>query len=217
MPQNPAERPAAVIPETPKALSGIFRGGASAKIPCLRSGIACRSAHGMTDGERSTGSPGYTFPLMLVILAAMAFGASRLELAESYRLRRDKEEELLFRGQAYMQAIKAYHQQNQQYPRRLGDLAGDQPGKGHHIRQLYKDPMTGRDFKPILKPDGTIIGVVSASRDAPFRKVDFEKELKAFEKAKSYADWKFLAEPEQARETAEASGQNLLPVTMSPF
>jgi len=35
---------------------------------------------------RLAGSPGYTFPLMLIIVPVMGYGASRLELAESYRL-----------------------------------------------------------------------------------------------------------------------------------
>jgi hypothetical protein len=37
--------------------------------------------------------------------------------------------------------------------------------------------MTGGDFKLILGSEGAIIGVVSASKDAPFKKVDFDKEL----------------------------------------
>lgn len=141
---------------------------------------------------RPAGSLGYTFPLMLIIVAAMALGATRLELAQSYRVKRDKEEELLFRGHAYMRAIKAYYSKNNRYPRELKDLANDRDSsKPRFIRQLYKDPMTGRDFKPILGPEHVITGVVSASKDVPFRKVDFDKELVGFEKARTYADWKF--------------------------
>lgn len=143
---------------------------------------------------RPAGSPGYTFPLMLIIVAAMALGASRLELAQSYRTKRDKEEELLFRGLAYMRAIKAYYAKNSRYPRKLNDLADDRDSsKPRFIRQIYKDPMTGRDFKPILGEAGAITGVVSASRDMPFRKVEFDKELQGFDEAKTYADWKFEA------------------------
>ena len=60
------------------------------------------------------------------------------------------------------------------------------------MRQLYKDPVTGGDFKLILGSEGGIWGVVSASKDAPFKKVDFDKELEDFDNAKTYADWKFL-------------------------
>ncbi len=145
---------------------------------------------------RPAGSPGYTFPLMLIIVAAMAIGASRLELAQSYRTKRDKEEELLFRGLAYQRALKAYYSKNNRYPRKLKDLADDRDAsKPRFIRQLYKDPMTGRDFKPILAAEGAIMGVVSSSKDIPFRTVDFDKELQGFDQAKTYEDWKFQAKP----------------------
>jgi|SRR5271157_1305948 len=142
------------------------------------------------------GSPGYTFPLMLIIVAAMAFGALRLDLAQSYRLKRDKEAELLFRGLAYKRAIKEFYSKNNRYPRHLKELADDRDSSKHRfMRQLYKDPMTGGDFKLILGPEGLIMGVLSSSKDAPFKKVDFEKELEEFDKAKTYADWKFEAKP----------------------
>jgi hypothetical protein len=142
------------------------------------------------------GSPGYTFPLMLVIVAAMAFSASRLDLAQSYRSKRDKEAELLFRGLAFKRAIKEFYSKNNRYPRQLKELANDRDSsKRRFIRQVYKDPMTGGDFKFILGSEGAIMGVLSSSKDAPFKKVDFEKELENFDKAKTYADWKFEAKP----------------------
>jgi hypothetical protein len=150
--------------------------------------------------ERPAGSPGYTFPLMLIIVAAMAFGAARLDLAQSYRLKRDKEAELLFRGLAYKRAIKAYYSKNGRYPRQLKELADDRDSsKPRFMRQLYKDPITGGDFKLILGSEGAIIGVVSASRDVPFKTVDFDKELEDFGDAKTYADWKFV--PKRGRGT----------------
>ena len=131
---------------------------------------------------------------MLVIVSAMAFGASRLELAESYRLRRDKEEELLFRGREYARAIKAFSKKNNRYPRELAELMDEKsPQKRRFIRQLYKDPITGKDFNPVLTPEGMVIGVRSSSKAAPFRKVAFDDAPKDFDKAKTYADWKFEA------------------------
>ena len=133
---------------------------------------------------------------MLIIVAAMAFGAMRLDLAQSYRLKRDKEAELLFRGLAYKLAIKAYYSKNSRYPRQLKELADDRDSsKPHFMRQLYKDPMTGGDFKLVLGSEGAIMGVVSASKDAPFKKVDFDKDLEDFQNAKTYADWKFETKP----------------------
>lgn len=140
-------------------------------------------------------SGGYTFPLMLVILASLAFLAGRLELSSSYRLKRDKEEELLFRGLAYMSAIsefRAAKSNGGRYPRTLSQLYGDpSTGGSRFMRQLYKDPVTGGDFKAIRMADGGIIGVVSASIGTPFRKTGFREDLKKFEKAATYAGWEF--------------------------
>jgi hypothetical protein len=145
------------------------------------------------------GSPGYTFPLMLIIVAAMAFAAMRLDVAQSYRLKRDKEADLLFRGLAYKRAIKAFHSKNSRYPRQLKELADDRDSsKPRFMRQLYKDPVTGGEFKLILGSEGAIMGVVSASRDVPFKKVDFDKELEDFGNAKTYANWKFETKPGSA-------------------
>ncbi len=138
------------------------------------------------------GSSGYTFPLMLIIVAAIAFGAMRLELAQSYQMKRDKEAELLFRGLAYKRAIKEFSAKNGRFPKQLKELADDKDSsKRRFIRQLYKDPMTGRDFQPILTKEGFIKGVLSPSKDAPLKQIDFDKELEGFDQAKSYAEWKF--------------------------
>ncbi len=156
---------------------------------------------------KPAGSPGYTFPLMLIILVAVAFGASRLDRSGGYRLRRDKEEELLFRGKAYMRGIKEFFARTQRYPRDLKELGGEGRKGPQYIRQLYKDPMTGGEFDFIRTPDGKITGVVSRSRDAPFRTDGFEKELAGFEDAKTYADWKFNALPPVASLNKGAGAQ----------
>ncbi len=164
-----------------------------------------------------SGSGGYTFPLMLVILTAIAFGAARLELTQSYRVKRAKEEELLFRGLAYMkaiQAIQAADATEKRYPRKLEELASDPRAPGRRfIRQLYKDPITGGDFHSILTPEGTIAGVVSASAAMPFRRIDFDKALAGFDKAKSYADWRFTVKAQRPAPLPAAglAGQAPLP------
>ncbi|HEY7215178.1 MAG TPA: hypothetical protein VIC28_11145, partial [Thermoanaerobaculia bacterium] len=52
---------------------------------------------------------------------------------------REKEEELIFRGFQYAEAIRLYHNQFQQYPTKLEDLLNAKPRRC--IRQLWKDPM----------------------------------------------------------------------------
>ncbi|MGO9486996.1 MAG: hypothetical protein ACLPX9_20900 [Rhodomicrobium sp.] len=175
----------------------------------------------MSRRTRDRGSAGYTFPLMLVILVAFAYGAGRLEQTQSYRLKRDKEEELLFRGLEYQKAIRAFEafgSTEKRYPRNLDELVSDPRSNGRRfIRQLYKDPITGRDFEPIVTPAGTISGVVSASRDIPLRKVGFDKELKGFDKAKSYNDWRFDAKAKMAVPQGSRPGSPLPRAPESPL
>jgi hypothetical protein len=142
-------------------------------------------------------SNGYTFPLMLVILAALAFGAGQLERSQSYRLKRDKEEELLFRGREYVSAIRAFYEAGateKRFPKTLEELIADPRTDGRRfIRQLYKDPVTGRDFDLILTAEGTISGVVSTSGGIPLRTADFDEDFRDFGKAANYAGWRFDA------------------------
>ncbi len=164
---------------------------------------------------KPAGSRGFIFPLMLVILAAVAFAAMRLEFSGGYRLRRDKEDELLFRGKTYIRGIKDFFARNKRYPRDLKELIGDGGERRRYIRQLYKDPMTGGEFIPIRTSGGLITGVASASRETPFRKVDFDKDLESFEDAKTYADWKFSALP-PAVPASQKGGAASQPVGSSP-
>ena len=188
------------VQERPSA-AGLARGGARPR-GCLGRGQA-----------------GYTFPLMLVILAALAFGAGRLELSQSYRVKRDKEDELMFRGLEYLRAIRAFQAAptiEKRYPRKLGELVSDPRMKGRRfIRQLYKDPITGRDFDLIMTPEGTISGVVSSSKGVPLRKVDFEKDLEGFDKASSYAGWRFDAKAKKSAPLANRPGDLLRPGSSS--
>jgi hypothetical protein len=157
----------------------------------------------MCAGLLKSASSGYTFPLMLVILTALAFGAGQLERSQSYRLKRDKEEELLFRGREYIAAIRAFHAAGateKRFPKTLGELISDTRTNGRRfIRQLYKDPMTGRDFDLILTAEGTISGVVSTSRGTPLRTADFEDDFRDFGKAADYTGWRFDAVMTSAR------------------
>jgi type II secretory pathway pseudopilin PulG len=57
----------------------------------------------------------------------------------STQIRRDKEEELVFRGFQYAEAIRLFHQRYQHYPTKLEQLLEVKP---RCIRQLWKDPMT---------------------------------------------------------------------------
>lgn len=78
--------------------------------------------------------------LMMAVTVTMILVAAALP-AWSNAVRRDKEEELIFRGLQYAEAMRVYQQRFGTLPTRLDDLVKTAP---RSIRQLYPDPMTGK-------------------------------------------------------------------------
>jgi len=73
----------------------------------------------------------------------------------STQIRRDKEEELIFRGLQYAEAIRLFQTRFQRFPTTLGELVSVQP---RSIRQLWKDPMTeDGKWAPIYQGQGAPI------------------------------------------------------------
>jgi hypothetical protein len=116
----------------------------------------------------------------------------------SHAALREKEAELLFRGDQYRQAIAAYHRIEDRYPQSLQDLVLN---KGfavpvRHLRKLYPDPMTGAaDWGLVTAPDGGIMGVYSQAPGTPVKTGNFTYKDQAFEGAQTYSAWKFVHSP----------------------
>lgn len=143
-----------------------------------------------TTGRRNKG---FAYIAVLAALLVVVVLAERAVLLESTASRREMEAELLFRGQAYRNAIRSYYHARTPaaYPRRLEDLFSD-PRFLHrrHLRQLYPDP-TGAGWRELRNERGEIIGVASRSEAKPLKTANFEPALAAFEGAERYADWVF--------------------------
>lgn len=120
---------------------------------------------------------------------------------------RDKEEELLFRGDQYRIAIERYFYGKpgmNQYPQSIDDLLKDSrsaAGK-RYLRRKYKDPITGEDFVEIRDQNKRIIGVCSSSEKEPLKQGNFADRYKDFEKKNRYNDWKFQVITQAAPRTA---------------
>jgi len=159
-------------------------------------------------GQRGTALLTVLILVVLLGLAASLAGQSLRAL-----LQREREAELLWRGQQYMQAIASYYQvkhgPQQMYPNRLEDLLRDPrfPNVVRHLRRLYEDPMTGADWELIKDPAEKIIGVRSTSDQAPFQQANFPAGLENLEGMGSYREWEFVFTPEKkADATAPAPG-----------
>lgn len=141
---------------------------------------------------------GYLLVLLLVVLMGIGLGtAGTLWTTESQRI---KENELLFVGEAYRQAIRSYYSAPgpaKQYPKSLEDLLLDtrQTQLTRHLRKLYPDPMTGKSEWGLIRDAESqrISGVYSLAPGEPMKQQGFDVRQKDFANAKSYADWRFIA------------------------
>lgn len=116
--------------------------------------------------------------------------------------RREREEELLFVGQAYMNAIAAFYEQSpgtlKRYPENLQALLLDTRAvrTRRPLRRLYLDPIgASADWGVVTMPDGGITGVYSLSKKAPIKVDNFPAQFSTFAGAKSYQEWKFIYVP----------------------
>ncbi len=146
---------------------------------------------------------GFTY---IALLAAIIILGIVLGSAGKYWqnvMQREKEEELLFRGNQYRQAIERYYNSppGGQFPNSVDDLVTDNrtsTGK-RHLRQKFKDPMTGEDFQLVRDAEqgNRITGVFSKSQAAPLRTTGFPEEDKDFEGKTKYSEWQFVFTPAQ--------------------
>jgi type II secretory pathway pseudopilin PulG len=74
------------------------------------------------------------------VVASIALTAATQAWSTSWR--RDSEEELIFRGNQYVDAILAYRKEHSgQFPTNLEDLLKQGPRRLRYIRKLYRDPV----------------------------------------------------------------------------
>lgn len=138
---------------------------------------------------------GFTYIGLLFAIAVLGITLAATGILWSTQTRREKEAQLLWTGDQYRQAIARYVASGGQYPAALEDLLEDKrfPLARRYLRQLYPDPMTGAaDWQLVLGPNGAIIGVASTSQDRPIKVANFPRRYAEFEKAETYADWKFV-------------------------
>lgn len=149
------------------------------------------------------GQGGFTFLVVMFLVAATALVAVRALENTVQAERRDKEAELLWRGMAYREAIKQYYLNSpgfaKGFPAKLEDLLYDarlvKPTRP--LRKLYLDPMTEGRWAEVRNEDGAVIGVHSLSQVKPIKRAGFPTELAAFNGAQRYSDWLFVYQPDK--------------------
>jgi type II secretory pathway pseudopilin PulG len=103
---------------------------------------------------------------LLVALAVMAVMMSVALPVWRHDAQREKEEELVFRGQQYVRAITLFNRKTNALPTRVDDLM-----QGRYLRKKFKDPITNDDFDLISaanpNPNGQVGSSLPGGRGTP--------------------------------------------------
>jgi type II secretory pathway pseudopilin PulG len=120
---------------------------------------------------------GFTYVAMLFALAMFGVGLAAIGESWSAASQREKEEELIQIGRAYVRAIGNYYTRSpgtpKNYPLRLEDLLEDKRfvGVERHLRRAYRDPISNAlEWGLVRAPDGGIMGIYSLSNKETLRK-----------------------------------------------
>lgn len=95
--------------------------------------------------------PGYVLIMLMLVIALMGLGLMMAVPVWQTQIQRDNEEELIFRGNQYIEALRIFQLKNPgSFPKTLEELI-----EKKCIRRLYKDPMTpGGEWNLILYQEG---------------------------------------------------------------
>ena len=140
---------------------------------------------------------GFTYIAALVMVVVMGIMLGATGQLMSTVMKREREKELIFRGLQYRDAIERWTKKGMMPLLDLNHLLKDPRSAAgeKYLRQLYKDPVTGKDFKLIVnQATREITGVASTSEEEPFKKGNFPDVIKNFKDAKKYSAWEFKFE-----------------------
>jgi type II secretory pathway pseudopilin PulG len=91
---------------------------------------------------------GYVLIILMVAVVVMSIGLLIAVPVWETQLQREKEQELIFRGNQYVEGIRLYQMKNPgRFPKSLDELL-----KEKCIRKLYKDPMSKHGEWNIILP-----------------------------------------------------------------
>lgn len=104
------------------------------------------------------GEEGYLLLGLVVVCFLMALALAVAAPRVAKQLERDREVESEHRAQEYVRAIQLFYRKNNRYPNSVEEMLGKPQGgislggtstNVHYLRQQYKDPLTGGDYKLI--------------------------------------------------------------------
>lgn len=204
-----------------------------------------RGSRSFPSGPRTPAS-GFTLAGMMVVLAIMAILLTVAAQTASFQKRRENEEELIFRGNQTIEAIRIFRARNGRFPVALEEL---EKAKPRVERKKWVDPVTGKfDWVPVFvgqggppvplpgqqpgptptpKPEGE--GEGEGGTPPAFPPTDArgpiigvhsrscDESIKVLEGRSRYCDWKFVFDPTKlARQKIFGPGGGVPPPTPHP-
>src|SRR3569623_49759 len=148
---------------------------------------------------------GFTYLAVLFFIAIGGIGLSDVGVIWHTAQKIEKEKVLLFIGNQFRQAIKAFYNGVpgvHMYPAQLQVLLQDprQVEPRRYLRKIYVDPFMGkRKWGTVKAPGGGIMGVHSLSFSEPIKRTNFPDGDAEFAGAKTYQNWIFLYTPTSPR------------------
>jgi hypothetical protein len=104
---------------------------------------------------------GYALLLVVFLTSLVVVGTLSIGLRILTEGRREKEQEMIWRGKQYTRGIKLYYRKLGRFPNSMDDLVKPKIGNLRFMRQAYKDPMNKTDgtWRLIyVGPAGQLIG-----------------------------------------------------------
>jgi len=192
--------------------------------PPLHDGT-CNSGWAETQNSKfktqNSGEAGYTLAILVMVIAIMAIMMAAAVEIVSFQAQREKEAELIFRGQQYVEGIRLFRQKYGRYPMRMKELWEADPKV---LRRKWTDPITGsenwgvifegQEGREITAPRGgrrrtpTRTPVFERNREGEGEKVgpivgvhslSSETSIKVYEGRTQYDMWKFVLQEDQPR------------------
>jgi type II secretory pathway pseudopilin PulG len=124
--------------------------------------LTCMSIEGQ--GNSRLDDRGFAMVVLLVVIAVLGVGMAAMLPTWRQQALREKEEELIFRGNQYARALVLYSRKNNNLLPTSVDLLYD----GKYLRKKWNDPITGEEFGllPVGQPAGAQ-GATPGAASAP--------------------------------------------------
>src|SRR6266571_4812965 len=95
--------------------------------------------------NRGRAQSGYALLMVVFMAALMIITAAAIQINFLTQGRREKEDELIWRGQQYARGVRLFYRKHGRFPTSLEDLIKPGIGGVRYMRKAYKEPMNTVD------------------------------------------------------------------------